>query len=119
MAEHTPLWESMIRVPGKIIETLHGALRIVTMSSVSVLVRETVNTLQIAISSNCFQQVEEGLLALSADGVVDVGCVKSRSRVVGCEVASPNNRYMRELCSNLAATCHGTDRLRSGHDRNR
>ena len=71
------------------------------------------------MSSNGFEQVEESFLALAADGIIHVTGVQGRSRVVRREVASPNDRQVRESRSNLAAACDGTDGLRSGHDRNR
>src|SRR5580704_88443 len=109
----------MIWIPGEIVRTSHGAFRIVTSNSVSIFIGETVYILEISKPTNRFQQFKESLLALAADGIIHIICVENGSRIVGGEVASPKDRQMGESCSHFAAGGNGTNRLWSGHHRNR
>src|ERR1035438_3391548 len=88
-------------------------------TSVSIFIGETVDILEISKSTNRFQQFQESLLALAADCIIHIICVENGSCIVGGEVASPNDRQLGESCSHFAAGGDGTNRLWSGHHRNR
>lgn len=81
------------------------------------LIREASNVFEIATASDCIEQFQESLFSLAANRVIDVPCVECCCRVVGGEIATPNDRQVWKPRTNFTTACDRADRLRARHNR--
>ena len=61
------------------------------------------------------EQFQKSLFSLTAHGVIHVACVERGGRVVGGEIAAPDNRQLGKLRTNFPAACHRANRLGTWH----
>ncbi len=105
--------------PGILLGRAHRTLRIVNTPARVVFERKTENPGKIALATKGRDQLEESILALSANGEVDVVRVQGRIRIERGEVAAPHDRDRRVLFTKSPAQGNGGLHLRTRHNRDR
>ncbi len=94
--------KAVIRIPRKVVEAPHRALGIVAHRPVGSFVGEAGNVFEIAMPANRLEQFEERLFSLTAHRVVHVARIQRGRRVVGREIASPNNWQAAEIVARIS-----------------
>src|SRR5262252_2211208 len=100
-------WRKFVRRP-------QGPFRIVLHDAIS-LVGEPKNAFEIASVAHGINQLQKSVLALPTNGIVHIGGVQGRIRVVRSEVTTPNDGYLRKARAYLATGDHSSQGLRSRH----
>ncbi len=85
------------------------------MKPEAILVAKPKDGIERPLSSQCVDELKQGIFPLTADHIVDVLRIERGIGIKRGEVAAPDDAHLRAEPPNFAAGFHGRNHLRSGH----